>query len=1341
MKKSGIALLLTLSLTLCTVLGCFTFPVSAAEGSTSAATVVDYNAAVVGTELQVVINATEAEGYKLYENGTCVAESEYPIIVYAKYDATKTYGFSAVDADGNETAITNIATSAIAKPDKEIYHASNILAGKPFLMADYARKWAHSGDAVKDWNSMTDGKMDTRYSVGSSLDSVIDGIVELGATYTLGELRLYDYEGDSGVRNCGNNLVIEVYTDGKWVQVAKYDKAAMQANYEGSGAGVGCIVVDLFGYNGDAVRIYNSGMTKTADCLSYWEITLSGVLLSSFSGYIYDQSVKSNFEQSSDLFDGLEFVKGPNNTTDWVSGNAPISNINDASVGTVYKANGLVELDVEFDSDYVVVDTLTIKYSQNTGEVKENEVVVHKNSHYVRGENITVSAFFRGEWRVVYTETFDDNYNCEYLNVNLGGVVAEKLRIASNGKTKYLNKDGGVVYENAVGICDVNATGNKFTLPTDLAEKDNIFLGHTFTTTDALLKNGFYAGTLADLTDGDATDRFVPNSNVAVDVTLDFCGVAILNEFAIVYESVARSGVDILIEVTYDGKTCVIVDEDYATGYSTRIFDLGGVLAESVRVYITKGRDESGGSCIGIREITCTGSVGPTHDVESYDNILNNKTFIGGSGATSIHAGNVEGFGYGELTDGIKEYISGNGRFSTASISGNTTLVAMDAIVELDEKYDLGELRLYDFNPNENVYAGVSLQIMVLVRGEWRTLYNLEGVENLYTPYRVDNYLSYDLGGVNATSLRIIARQTTFQKSASFYEIELSASWRGYADEQIEMEEVKQEAAENEYEGSNILLGIPTENVSINWSGINPNHPLSLAFDGIIEPDIVGGTGSKNRYATSGVPNRITDANGNTIGATHAITIDLKNDTQLNVLSVYEWRSGTAITRSNKTSVEVKINGNWVKMFRDVSLSTVKETDRTDFDLGGVVASAIRITFLNDYFAGDSSTGEWPTPTIKEITCTGELSYGDLLDAFESINVSTSGSTEFGLEQVKDQKLEALKAELIMSGASNAEIIAKINEFKSIAAEYENGVTPVTDEYGDFKSANISLAGNVGFNFYGSLDENVEEQFPNATVVVRYNSVYEGVVTSNTEVRNLSDLTTDATGRYIVDFALAAAQMTDTVEIRLVLDGDNCGEHITWSIKDYCEKILNSEEYGDDLKNVVNAMLTYGAYAQSYFNYNTDKLAADISGSLDSVTETAKPTVDGTATGVSMNSWTLTLDSNVTAKIYVKLDGVNPEDIDVKITTPAGAVINVDSLEAVGSRYRVCVTDITSGYLDDNYLVTFTNTTDGTSMTVTSSAMCYVSAVLAMENADPALVNLVTALKLYSNAADTYFGK
>jgi hypothetical protein len=107
-------------------------------------------------------------------------------------------------------------------------------------------------------------------------------------------------------------------------------------------------------------------------------------------------------------------------------------------------------------------------------------------------------------------------------------------------------------------------------------------------------------------------------------------------------------------------------------------------------------------------------------------------------------------------------------------------------------------------------------------------------------------------------------------------------------------------------------------------------------------------------------------------------------------------------------------------------------------------------------------------------------------------------------------------------------------------------------------------------------------------------------------------------------------------------------------------------------------------------------------------------------------------------KLYFTLDGVNPDDLTVTVTAPDGSVTPVE-LEAVGERYRVTINGITSGYLNDNYVVTITS--GGETLTVTSSAMCYVSGVLAMENADPALVNLVTALKLYSVAADAYFGK
>ena len=1339
MKKSVISLMLTLSLLLGTVLGCFSLPVAAAESAASAASITDVKSAVVGPELQVVVNATDAKSYKLYENGTCVAESEYPIIVYGNYDAAKTYGVSAVDENGNETAVTNIAKNDIAEPDVN-YNAENILAGKPLQMTEFAKQWAHSNATVKDWNSMTDGNHDTRYSVTNKLDAVIDGVVELGGSYTLGELRLYDYEGSGTARTCGNRLIIEIYSNGRWVEVANYDRAEMQANHSKLGYKKGYISVDLFGYNGEAIRIYNDGMTVANDCLSYWEFTLGGVLTSTEDTYYSD--VHGNIVESGNVFSGKSFTVTDNTKINWMSGggsnpaaatiNNTLKNITDGNVDTTCKVTGsYLEYEIDLTGNEYMINEITVFYQHNNAM---DDKTGYRNNHYNSGMDVTISAYVNGEWKVVYTEEFTDNRGSRTFSFN--GVVAEKIRYYCKDATVWFwqyDADGNAVTtdaegnpikkssEGALGIAEIIATGIKFDVKTELEESDNVFAGETFV--QGANSGAVWGGSYTNLTDNSLST--VVKTHDRAEAILDFGNIVRLDTLTVKYSSglPRRCGSGLLIELTYAGVTYVAASRTYDVASATATFELGGMLAESVRIYVpglhpdTKVDENTTDNCIEILEISCTGAKRATTFNKS-NNILAGITMTAGPAATAVHAAD---YGYQTLTDGSMD--SKTGRFSTVTANG----VVMDANADFGQTLHLGELRIYDFEPNANTRVGSHLQIMLLQGSNWNTVYDLYG-SDIYA-HRVGNHLSFDLNEMKASAIRIIARQTEQSISVTVYEIELTATAGAYEEEK--------QVADKEYEGNNILLGIPAENTRIIANGstvsMHPSFPLNLAFDGIIEPDAT----TKNRYATQGSMTAIKDASGNQIGAYYYLEIDLENATRLYTLSVYEWRAGGSVTRSNKTSIEVKINGAWVKVIKDVSLSTDSKVDRTDFDLGGVVASGIRITFLNDYYEGHvTQTGLWPTPTIKEITCTGEVSYGDLLDAFESIDAADT-SAEFGLDEVKNQKLEALKAELMMAGATPAEMLAKINEFKAIANEFANGSTPVTDAYGDFKQANISLEGDIGFNFYGALDANVEEQFPNASVVVRYNTVTEGVVTTNTEVVKLSELAKDGSGRYVVNFGMAAAQMTDDVEIRLVLDGDNCGEHITWSVKDYCDVIL-AGDYDQKLKDVVTAMLNYGAYAQSYFGYKTDDLAADLSG-LGSVTETAKPVVAGSVSGVNLNRWTLTLDSNVTMKLYFTLDGVNPEDLTVTVTGPDGSVTTVDALELVGARYRVTINDITSGYLNDNYVVTVTAGEE--TLTVTSSAMCYVSGVLAMENPDPALVNLVTALKLYSVAADAYFGK
>lgn len=1341
MKKSVISLMLTLSLLLGTVLGCFSLPVAAENAEGEAPAIVGYDAALVGTELQVAVNATNASTYKLYEDGNAVIETANPILTKQGYDSQKTYYLAVVSAGGTESAKVAIDPAKIVTPEGVSYNASNLLQGKKPTFTAESLGYANSGASVKDPMWMFDGDINTRYSTiarsSASLAPNIDFTVSLGGEFALGEILVYDFDG---TRRCmGNHFVIEAYAEGKWSVIADLDADEIAANYVSRGQKVGHLVIDLVGYKAEAIRFVNEGLpVNNSDAISFWEISLSGIMTSAFCNY---DVLQGNVAVDNNAFAGMNFTSTENTKFNFLSGggelNAALVRVTDGDADTTCKVAGsYLEFELAYtNTEYPYINEITVQYQQNVG----TDTHGHKNRHFISGMNVTISAYYGGEWHVVYTENFNDNVGVRTFN--LGGVPAEKIRYYCSDQTVwfYSYDDAGNAYdangnlvtadgthpkasESALGIAEIRATASRFEisdkLKGELVETDNVFAGETFVAGANTGK--VWGGSYANITDGN--DSTVVKTNDRAEAILDFDAVVRLDTLTVNYSGghARRCGSAIIVEVTFAGRTYTILHHVYATSTKTATFNLGGCLAESVRIYVpslhadTKVDETTTDNCIEIREIICTGAK-RTSDYTSgkYTNILAGTPMTKGPAGTAVHAADYD---YQTLTDG--SFDNKTGRFSTQTAVG----VAMDANAVLDESLALGELRIWDFEPDANTRLGNHLQIMLLVKGAWKTVYDLYGSDIYAHRPTGTKYLSFDLGGLHASQIRIIARQTEASISVTLYEIELSGTKWTYNDA----------VTENNYADNNVLLGIPAANVTADCS-VNANHPLSLAFDGIIEPDVVNGAASKNRYAANG--NKILDASSNQIGSSYTLTIDLENNTPLGLLSIYEWKAGSSVARCNSSKVEVRLNGSWVVLYNGVALNSTLE-GRTDYDLGGIVANGIRITFVNTSFQGSDAVGWWPTASIKEITCTSVANLGDVAEAFDNL-CSATPSDEFGASELHQAKINEALAGLGTIGTDPAVLAAKIEKINASAEKVASGVTPVTDAYGDFKQANISLAGNVGFNFYGALDENVEAQFPNASVVVRYNTVLEGVVTTNTEVIKLGELAKDKNGRYIVDFDMAAAQMTDDVEIRLVLDGDNCGEHITWSVKDYCEIIL-AGDYDQKLKDVVTAMLNYGAYAQSYFGYKTDDLAADLS-DLGSVTETAKPVVAGSVTGVNLNRWTLTLDSNVTMKLYFTLDGVNPEDLTVTVTGPDGSVTTVDALELVGARYRVTINDITSGYLNDNYVVTVTAGEE--TLTVTSSAMCYVSGVLAMENPDPALVNLVTALKLYSVAADAYFGK
>ncbi len=98
-----------------------------------------------------------------------------------------------------------------------------------------------------------------------------------------------------------------------------------------------------------------------------------------------------------------------------------------------------------------------------------------------------------------------------------------------------------------------------------------------------------------------------------------------------------------------------------------------------------------------------------------------------------------------------------------------------------------------------------------------------------------------------------------------------------------------------------------------------------------------------------------------------------------------------------------------------------------------------------------------------------------------------------------------------------------------------------------------------------------------------------------------ADLTaTGANQLYTAVLSTAAKNVTDTYTLQLVdAYGNPVGVSVEYSVADYAARILESYIAGENLyteaeANAAGSLLTYARYAQDYFGYKTDDLAAEI---------------------------------------------------------------------------------------------------------------------------------------------------
>ena len=232
---------------------------------------------------------------------------------------------------------------------------------------------------------------------------------------------------------------------------------------------------------------------------------------------------------------------------------------------------------------------------------------------------------------------------------------------------------------------------------------------------------------------------------------------------------------------------------------------------------------------------------------------------------------------------------------------------------------------------------------------------------------------------------------------------------------------------------------------------------------------------------------------------------------------------------------------------------------------------------------------------------------------------------------------------------------------------------------------------------------------------------------------------TDENGKILYKFAcpLNAKQMSDTIKAKMVVDGKS-GIEYTYSVKDYANRILNDSKYSDPTKNVVKALLNYGASAQNFFDYKTDNLANSALDDNDKAIATNN--FDGYKADITDNSGTgalkyygssLLCQSEMTVRHYFSLaSGGNVADYSFSYTDANGNVISLKPQYASDKNlYFVDISGIMAYNLDKKFECNVTN--GGTNILKLAYGPFSYAYIVANKSTDEKLKTLTNALYSY----------
>lgn len=305
----------------------------------------------------------------------------------------------------------------------------------------------------------------------------------------------------------------------------------------------------------------------------------------------------------------------------------------------------------------------------------------------------------------------------------------------------------------------------------------------------------------------------------------------------------------------------------------------------------------------------------------------------------------------------------------------------------------------------------------------------------------------------------------------------------------------------------------------------------------------------------------------------------------------------------------------------------------------------------------------------------------------------------------------------------------------TLTAEYASK-SPEVSLYG----RSITLKDNIDVNYYMEMSDSVFE----------HDAYLEFKIGGQTYKLNASDAAeVNESGKTLYKFScpVNAAQMSDTIETRIVID-NNTKEEFSYSVKEYAsELLLKSSEYPTEIVKLVKALLNYGTAAQTFFKYNTDKPANAILSDTDKAVAAADfdaykavikaDSANGAIDGLTYYGSSLICKSEMTVRHYFILD--NGSDINnykfSYIDTEGYEVSLIPKKVSDGGVYCVDISGIMACSLNKNYVCRVTGMDNSQTIELDYGPLSYAYSVANSKDSSKELMKLMNALYMYSEMA------